>query len=156
MCWQCDNPDLTKADYLRHVLAVVAEFGWMVQGVEAWSPHPPWAYTIGLSKFGLPELVATGLELPEAGRLLNTMAAHSIHAEPPEPGEHIPLIGGPEIEVVRLAEPSAHLVFAVALYGPEIEALQLVHADDAGRWPWSVDFRDGAGGQPVLGERHHG
>ena len=48
------------------------------------------------------------------------------------------------------------LLFAVALYGPEIEALQLVHADDAGRWPWSVDFRDGAGGQPVLGERHHG
>jgi hypothetical protein len=125
-----------------------------VQGVESAGPFPPWAYTVGLSGYGLPELVATGLSLRAAANLLNDMASHSLHAEPPEPGERIPLRGGPLIEVVPLTEPSAHLVFAVALYGPEIRALQLVHADDRGRWPWSADFRDGYGGQPVLGVRH--
>jgi hypothetical protein len=153
MCWQCDNPDRPQADYLTMLRERVADRGWLVQGVEGAGPYPPWAYTIGLSGFGLPELVATGLPLWAASDLLNDMAEHSLHAEPPEPGERIPLRGGPLIEVVPLAEPSAHLVFAVALYGPEIRALQLVHADDRGRWPWSADFRDGAGGQPVLGVR---
>jgi hypothetical protein len=153
MCWQCDNPDLTQADYLRLLRSGVADHGWLVQGVESDHPHPPWAYTIGLSAFGLPELVATGLELRAAGDLLNGVAAHAVHAEPPEPGERIPLRGGPEIEIVPLTAPEVHLVFAVALYGPEIRALQLVHADERGRWPWSADFRDGRGGQPVLGVR---
>ncbi|MEV6876991.1 DUF4262 domain-containing protein [Amycolatopsis sp. NPDC051128] len=154
MCWQCDNPGRPQADYLTLLREEVADRGWIVQGVEESGLYPPWAYTIGLSGFGLPELVATGLPLWAASDLLNGMAEHSLHAAPPEPGERIPLRGGPLIEVVPLAEPSAHLIFAVALYGPEIRALQLVHADERGRWPWSADFRDGAGGQPVLGVRH--
>jgi hypothetical protein len=154
MCWQCDNPDRPRSEYLERLREGVADRGWLVQGVEGAGPYPPWAYTVGLSGYGLPELVATGLSLRTAANLLDDMASHSLHASPPEPGERIPLRGGPLIEVVPLAEPSAHLVFAVALYGPEIRALQLVHADDQGRWPWSPDFRDGHGGQPVLGVRH--
>ena len=156
MCWQCDNPDRTEADYLRLLRENILEHGWAVQGVEGAPPHPPWAYTVGLTEFGVPELVATGLELRPAARLLNDWAALSVEVRPPRPGEVIPLCGGGRIEAVPLTEPSAHLVFAVALYGPEIEATQLVHADECGRWPWSADFRDGRGGQPVLGVRCHG
>ncbi|MDT7803783.1 MAG: hypothetical protein QOI78_7216 [Actinomycetota bacterium] len=152
MCQQCEDPD--RSGYLGQLREGVADRGWLVQGVEGARPYPPWAYTVGLSGYGLPELVVTGLPLRAAANLLNDMASHSVHAAPPDPGERIPLRGGPRIEVVPLAEPSAHLVFAVALYGPEIRALQLVHADDQGRWPWSPDFRDGFGGQPVLGVRH--
>jgi len=152
MCRQCENPD--RSGYLERLRDGVADRGWLVQGVEGSGSYPPWAYTIGLSGYGLPELVVTGLPMLEAAELLNDLALHALHASPPSPGEQIPLRGGPLIEVVPLAEPSVHLVFAVALYGPEIRALQLVHADPQGRFPWSPDYRDGRAGQPVLGARH--
>jgi uncharacterized protein DUF4262 len=151
MCFECENPD--RSGYLQRLREGVADRGWLVQGVEGSGSYPPWGYTVGLSGYGLPELVVTGLPLLEAAELLNDLAAHSLHGSPPTPGERVPLRGGPVIEAVRLAEPSVHLVFAVALYGPEIRALQLVHADSQGRFPWSPDYRDGRGGQPVLGVR---
>jgi hypothetical protein len=105
------------------------------------------------SRTGRPELVATGLQLTRAARLLNDVASHVLHAGAPRPGEQIPLIGGPVIEIVELAEPAAHLVNAVELYSPAIRALQLVHADDRGRWPWEAGYRGNRGGQPILGLR---
>ncbi|VVJ15770.1 Uncharacterised protein [Amycolatopsis camponoti] len=152
MCVECENPD--RSGYLERLRDGVADRGWLVQGVESGGSYPPWAYTIGLSGYGLPELVVTGLPVPEAAGLLNDLAAHSLHDSPPSPGERVPLRSGMVIEAVPLAEPSAHLIFAVALYGSEIRALQLVHADSQGRFPWSADYRDGRGGQPVLGARH--
>lgn len=152
MCFECENAD--RSGYLERLRGGVADRGWLVQGVAGTGPYPPWAYTIGLSGFGLPELVVTGLPVLAAGELLNDLAAHSLHCAPPEPGERIPLRGGRLIEVVALAEPSAHLLYAVALYGPEVRARQLVHADARGRFPWSPDYRDGQAGQPVLGPRH--
>lgn len=152
MCRQCDDPD--RPGYLERLRAGVADRGWLVQSVEGTGLYPPWAYTIGLSGCGLPELVVTGLPVVPAAGLLNSMAAHTLHASSLSPGECIPLRGGPLIEVVPLTEPSAHLVFAAELYGPKIRALQLVHADSQGRLPWSPDYRDGRGGQPVLGVRH--
>ena len=44
-------------------------------------------------------------------------------------------------------------VTAVEIYGPRIQALQLVHADDLRRWPWEARYRGVRGGQPVLGVR---
>ena len=67
--------------------------------------------------------------------------------------EQVPLIGGPVIEFVGVAEPTVHLVIAVEMYWPEIRALQLVHADDRGHWPWEKGFRGIRGDQPVLGVR---
>ncbi|MET8997896.1 DUF4262 domain-containing protein [Amycolatopsis sp. Hca4] len=152
MCFECENRD--RPGYLERLRRGIAGRGWLVQGVEGAGPYPPWAYTIGLSGYGRPELVVTGLPLLAAGTLLNELAAHALHGPPPSAGDHLPLVDGRLIEVVELAEPSAHLVFAVALYGPEIRALQLVHADAEGRFPWSPDYRDGQAGQPVLGPRH--
>jgi Domain of unknown function (DUF4262) len=108
---------------------------------------------MGLTPYGRPELVVTGMPLDRAGCLLNDVASHVLHAAAPRPGEQIPLRGGPTIEVVEVAEPAAHLVNAVEFYGPGIRALQLVHADDRGRWPWEVGYRGVRGGQPVLGVR---
>ncbi|WP_410640759.1 DUF4262 domain-containing protein [Amycolatopsis sp. lyj-346] len=152
MCFECENRD--RPGYLERLRCGVADRGWLVQAVAGTGPYPPWAYTIGLSGYGLPELVVTGLPILAAGGLLNDLAAHTLHGPPPVAGERIPLDDGLLIEVVELAEPSVHLVFAAALYGPEIRALQLVHADNRGRFPWSPDYRDGRAGQPVLGPRH--
>jgi len=34
-----------------------------------------------------------------------------------------------------------------------LRALQVVHADDRGHWPWETGYRGVRGGQPVLGTR---
>ena len=40
-----------------------------------------------------------------------------------------------------------------ALSWPGLRALQVVHADDRGHWPWETGYRGVRGGQPVLGSR---
>ncbi len=151
MCLICDGA--TYEEFVAHMARIVAEQGWAIQGVERDRDHPPWAYTVGLTEYGLPELVATGLRLPQAAELLNGVAAHALHATAPTPGEQVPLVGGPLVEFVALPHPDAHLHTAVEIYGSDIRALQIVWADDRGRWPWHAGFRGGRGGQPVLGPR---
>lgn len=46
-------------DFLAHMRRIVAEQGWAVQGVERDRDHPPWAYTVGLTEHGLPELLGS-------------------------------------------------------------------------------------------------
>jgi hypothetical protein len=151
MCWMCDHPRATRSEYLSHMLDLVAQYGWAVQGVSRDGLQPPWAYTVGLTEAGLPELVVSGMPVRRAQDLLNDVASHVVHSGVAlTPGQQVPLVGGPTIEIVELSESTARLVTAVDIYGPGIRALQLVHADDRGRWPWQAGYR---GRQPVLGER---
>ena len=150
MCWMCDHPRATRSGYLEHLRDLVATYGWAVQCVERDGMHPPWAYTVGLTAAGRPELVVTGMSAVRAWELLNNVASHLLHARAPRPGRRIPLIGGPTIEIVELSDATARLVNAVEIYGIGIRALQLVHADDRGHWPWEVGYR---GRQIVLGPR---
>jgi hypothetical protein len=151
MCWECDHPNATRLEYLDHLNDLIAQFGWAVQGVERDRDRPPWAYTVGLTRRGLPELIVTGMQLGPAMYFLDDIAGHALHAAMPAPGERVELDGGPEIQFVEVAEPAAHLMIAVELCGPGIKALQVVHADDRGHWPWQVGYRGVRGGQPVLG-----
>jgi Domain of unknown function (DUF4262) len=153
MCWLCDHPGATQFDYFEHIRDVIASCGFAVQGVEGNRHRSPWAYTVGLSAYGKPELLATGLSYARSGQLLSDVASHVLHDEAPRPGEVVPLSDGPVIEIVEVTEPTVHLAIAAEIFGPEIRALQLVHADDRGHWPWEVGFRGGRGGQPVLGVR---
>lgn len=153
MCWECDHPGASRDDYLDYVSGVIAEQGWAVQGVARDRMRPPWAYTVGLTEHGEPELVVTGLPVRRAAALLNDVAEHVMHAAAPRPGEQIALRGGPLIEIVTVDVPSAHLVVATEMYGSRLRALQVVHADDRGRWPWDTGYRGVRGGQPVLGYR---
>jgi len=146
----CDNPNATKLDVLDRMRQMITASGWAVQGVEGDRLHPPWAYTVGLTPEGAPELVISGKPLDECARVLNDTAAHALHAEPPVPGERIPLVGGPLVEIVGVPHPDAHLETAVALYGAQVRALQLVWADDRGHWPWDAGFR---GRQRLFGPR---
>jgi hypothetical protein len=151
MCWLCDHPRATRSDYLDHMLDLIVKYGWAVQCVSGDGLHPPLAYTVGLTEFGRPELVVTGMSVRRAEDLLNEVAEHLLHADVAlTPGERIPLVGGPTIEVVEISERTERLVNAVAIYGPGIRALQLAYADDRGRWPWEAGYR---GRQTVLGAR---
>ncbi len=152
MCWNCDHPGATWQDYLDHLRGLLEQHCWIVQGVQRERRRPPYAYTVGLAAHDRPELVVTGMPYDRAVGLLDTAAGLVMNGAP-RPGELLPLRGGPLIEVVRVAEPGVHLAVAAALNGPGFSALQLVYADDRGRWPWEAGFRGGHGGQPVLGAR---
>src|SRR5487761_921284 len=150
MCWFCDHPDATRADYLDLVREKIARFGWATQHVERDQIHPPWSYTVGLTAFDKPELVVTGLPMHRASALLHRLADHTLPPGIPNPG-YIKLLNGPCIQIVEVAEPAAHLDVAVDLFGPRIRAIQAVHADDRGHCPWETGYRGVRGGQPVLG-----
>jgi hypothetical protein len=151
MCWQCDNPNRTTEDYLDELRETIRVHGWAVQGVE--DDRLPYAYTIGLQDRGLPELLVTGLSQESAARVLNDVAVAAVGGRVFEPGTHIAVGDGPLLEIVEVDHPDAHLNFAVALCGPDIRALQLVWADDRGRWPWAAGWGPGQRRQPVLGVR---
>jgi Domain of unknown function (DUF4262) len=151
MCWQCDNPDRTIDDYFDQVRETIRAQGWMVQYVE--SDRTPFAYTIGLHDWELPELLITAVSPQRATRLLNTLARDALAGKDLTPGRQIKVPTGPFIEIVEMSRPDAHLNFAVAFGGPEVRALQLVWADGRGRWPWTASFCDGRRRQPVLGVR---
>jgi hypothetical protein len=153
VCWICAHPDATERDYHDHLRSLIARYGWVVQGVERDGIHPPWAYTVGLTRYRQPELVITGMGLSRATEVLNGVAAHLLHADAPEPGTQAELRDGPLVEIVKVAVPWAHLAMAMQFYGKRISGLQLVHADKRGRWPWDRAYQGIRGGQPVLGRR---
>jgi len=151
MCWMCDHPDASPQDYLDVLHTKMLKNGWAVQYVE--SDRNPFAYTIGLHDWGLPELLVTGVSPPRALRLLNGVTRNVLRGQSLTPGEQIKLTHGPLIEIVEVDHPDAHLCWAINVGGPNVQARQLVWADGRGRWPWSAEFADGRATQPVLGMR---
>lgn len=151
MCWLCDHPEATRADYHDVLRQTILRNGWAVQYVE--SSRNPFAYTVGLHEAGLPELLVTAVSPDWAMRLLNTVAAYMIRERVPAPGDTMELPQGWLGEFVAVAQPDVHLCFAVELYGPEVRALQLVWRDAHGHSPWCPEFNRGGVRQPVLGVR---
>lgn len=150
MCWKCDHPEASFADWISGIRRLVDEQGLVVQYVE--DDRRPFAYTIGLHRRGLPELLVTGLPPKHARWLLNTFAKR-ISERRPQPGERYSLPARTRVELVAVGHPDAHMTMAIAIEGRDISALQLVWADDLGRWPWAPDFDGGGLIQPVLGIR---
>jgi hypothetical protein len=151
MCWKCDHPGSTTEEYLAELRETMLEHGWAVQYVE--SDRRPFAYTIGLTRYGLPELLVTGVAPRRAVRMLNTHGPQTVRDGRPAPGTRIAHPGTALVEMVQVDHPDAHLIFADAIFGDEVTALQAVWADWRGHWPWSPSFNDGRGTQPVLGVR---
>jgi Domain of unknown function (DUF4262) len=151
MCWKCDHPHGTTEEYLAELRQTMLECGWAVQYVE--SDRMPFAYTVGLTRYGLPEHVVTGLPPQRAARMLNALGRRAVSGRPPVPGMRITLPAGPLVEIVEVEHPDVYLIFADALFGHEVTALQAVWVDSRGRWPWSPGFDDGRGTQAVLGVR---
>ncbi|BBX66608.1 hypothetical protein MPSYJ_00690 [Mycolicibacterium psychrotolerans] len=152
MCWQCDNPDKTTDDYLDVLRETIKDQRWAVQFVE--SDNRPFAYTVGLHENGLPELVVTGMRAQTSAKLLNVIGEQMVdEGMVLQPAEHIDCGRRYLLEVVEVEHPDVHLKFALGLYGSTIRALQLVWADDAGRWPWDRGWGHGRRRQPVLGIR---
>lgn len=84
--------------YLSNCRKVIAEHGWMVQGVfpTVDDPGPPFAYTVGLCQAGLPEMVTVGLPADPATVFLNELA-HRALAEEPKVGDRWTVDANPDL-----------------------------------------------------------
>ncbi len=123
--------DNAQLDYLtEEVLPIIARCGWMVQAVEGSGPYAPFAYTVGLTARGLPELLVTGLQDTAAATILNRVAAGPELA----PGDIFDF-DGRNVEVVHVPHPEAHLYVAHDLYGDRLRAVQLAWQDERGHFP---------------------
>jgi hypothetical protein len=151
MCWKCDHPEATMQDWLDLLRQTVDEHGWAVQFVE--SERRPFAYTVGLHSRGLPELLVTGMSPERATLTLNSVADYLVNGGRPVFGDLISLGDEVELCVVQVEHPDAHLNMAIALYGSDVKALQLVWSDERGHRPWCPEFSRGGIRQPVFGVR---
>ena len=144
MCWQCDHPTATRADYLHLVRDRIDERGYFIQGVQKDRWRPAFSYTVGLTPHGHPELLISGMGHCHASSLLNHVAHQLLFhdAAPYRAGDLHRWDGWPLVEVVDVAEPTIHLVFAEELYGDHVRAVQLVYADDRGRSPWDPPWKN--------------
>lgn len=121
MCEMCDDPSLTAADLRGRLAATIASHGWAIQFVQAQGHQPSLAYTIGLTDFGLPELVAHGLSAEQA-RELNQVAQDCVDGLS-RAGSSVELAG----RLFRLVslDDTRNLLSARGFYGSRLQALRL-------------------------------
>ncbi|WP_199434577.1 DUF4262 domain-containing protein [Qaidamihabitans albus] len=139
--WLCDTIDA---------------FGWAIQYVVGDEGAPPFAYTIGLSEYRHPELILFGTDQYTAGGVLNALGKRVRHRRPPGTGAPLTLDGWPHrVHLVRVPDSSGFLLGANFRYrapgGPPVPALQVVHDDLWGRFPWESGYGMDRARQPVLG-----
>jgi hypothetical protein len=149
MCWQCETRNDDIAEHLDEIGDAAREHGWVIKCVD--DVKNPFAYTAGLHQFGLPELIATGVTTERALVLIDYFARETRTKGALIPGARLDFLGVAVVEIVEVDQPDVHLGLAVALYGSDIRAVQLVWTDMSGYWPWESAFDDDA--QPVLGVR---
>ena len=150
-----------QADVEDVIESLIARYGWVVRGGDATDDGvmPVYAYTVGLGRMGIPELMVVGLPHPMCGALLNELAGQ--HVQEAKAGHKTmpgPLVmDGVERRFYLL--PIGHE--ETALYAPEVlevgnvsqwPLLQLCWADRSGVFPWESGFAYGGIDQPVLGK----
>lgn len=125
--------------YKGKVAEVIAEHGWMIQGVGA---EVPFAYTVGLTEYGHPELLMRGLPFKTMQGLLNDLAQPvKEHGRRYQPGERVPeIIRDYDVLLHGPIDPrDGELFQAIYLYG-QIDALQVLWPDRDGRFPGEAGF----------------
>lgn len=128
----------------ENIHKIILEHGWMVHGVFRTAPEDPpeFAYTIGLTDAGLPELLISGNMEP--GLLMHLLnAAAKLHLADE-------LVAGQDVEdianvvfKVRACGPDAPVQQARNYYGDphgmlgKVQVLQLIWPDERGVYPGS-------------------
>ncbi len=129
---------------LERYRRIMDEHGWAIVAVEpdAADPAGSFTYTVGLSKAGAPELVVTGMPAESGAALLGDLAARLWSGERLGTGRDVGHVARGVLVRLVPVEPGrsrerlavAHEFFDAPDH--EVEALQVVWRDAAGRWPW--------------------
>ena len=140
--------------------------GFATHHVTGDTTRPSWSHSIGLDRFGHPELVVVGVTAEAGDALIHWVVDLLRGGERLAVGrDHRHAFRGVPIRVVPVPEqcwdPSSDLLGAcragragrASAPGP-VAALQVVWADGDGRFPWEADFDAGLHDlQPLLAHR---
>lgn len=133
----------------------IRRYGWAIQAVGADPARlaPPFAYTVGLTRFGHPELVVFGLSDSAAAAVLNTLGIRAKSGLRIDGGALFAAgAAGPRaLRAVPFPHPEEVLFTAVGRYGPRVTATQIVVADENGTFPGEPGYRDPEWLQPPPG-----
>ncbi|MDO2394781.1 DUF4262 domain-containing protein [Mycobacterium avium subsp. hominissuis] len=144
-----------RAEVLADTRAKIAAHGWTVIAVfpTADDPGPSFAYTVGLSERGLPELSVYGLPGRVAHSLLNEVARRMVaSAVGLATGERVEGVLADDMALVAVAMSDARELNLVReIYGSVAAAVQVVWPDGAGVLPWEKGSRVTEDDQPVRG-----
>ncbi|TDU86843.1 uncharacterized protein DUF4262 [Kribbella voronezhensis] len=129
MCFKCDG--MTDDQYARLVEQNINAHGWTVQHVEAdGNRNPSFAYTLGLSLRGHPELITFGCHPYPAYRALEPLALAVLAGRRFDEGHDLSDLYAGRPELLRVPDSTTHLFLANDLFRrpgqPPIPALQLV------------------------------
>jgi len=130
----------------------VDEHGWSVVEVSGGGRRAlPFAHTVGLDRAGHPELLVSGRGWAEAEVLLGSLADAVLAGRRFHVGDVLRSAPWPPLLLLRVTAPEA-LVAAQAMLGTDepVPALQVVWADEAGRWPWDPAWVTSARDQQLF------
>ncbi|MGC4808741.1 DUF4262 domain-containing protein [Micromonospora sp. DT233] len=143
-------------EFFRQQQKHIDDIGWSVTAVlpDHDEAHAPFAYTIGLTERGLPELVIAGLDPLTAQTLLNDMAHRVYQRAQPLTADHRVedlLLGYDAVIIEGQATEALHPGAAYARYGKDhVRLQQVVWPDKQGRFPWDDGYEYPAHVQPLL------
>jgi hypothetical protein len=149
-------PDID--DVMRHQQQIIDRVGWAVMHVLPTEDEPdtvtPFAYTVGLTAHGYPELLVAGLPPEIAHGLLNDLAGRVYdQARRFAHGQRIgDLIAGYDAVIVD-GPPRGDLLpgVAIARYGrDQVRLQQVVWPDPQGRFPWQDGYDIDPRAQPLI------
>ncbi len=128
----------------RSHLDRIEEVGWAVCTEPGDGFEPPYAYTVGLTRYhGHPEVIVSGVDACGGMEYLDGIGARVRAGEQFRWGDTVTL--GQGHGVLLPVDQPERLTQAQATYappqGPPVPALQLVVSDDAGRMPWEQGWR---------------
>ncbi|SOD74752.1 uncharacterized protein DUF4262 [Jatrophihabitans sp. GAS493] len=153
MCTMCEGADANTA--MLGLLSKIDATGWALVGVteSPGDPGPPFAYTVGLTTFGHPELAIYGLSTEVSSRILNAIGDGIVAGCPIAAGSRLTgLVDKADVifEVIQMTD-TMDLIYVREIYGACEEALQIVWPDARGRLPWQENCAQKPGRQPLYG-----
>lgn len=142
--------------YLSHITELIEEHGWAVQGVGGDECQPGFAYTVGLSLYGSPELILFGAPFGAATRVLDDLGARIRDGARYVHGQVLDDVIAPApVILLDVADTTEHLLIAQKVAGAippgrqGVRAWQVVYPDNELRWPWQTGSQ--VADLPVLG-----
>lgn len=149
-------------DFFDEQSEIIGRFGWAVVHVLPGDDDPPgtvpFAYTVGLTGYGFPELTIAGLPT-EIGHVLLNEVAGRVRDEGLLLGHGQRLRGLIDGQPVRIVagDPTEVLFPGAALmrYGDDrVSLLQITWPDPGGRFPWESGYDAADYPQPTIGTPH--
>lgn len=120
------------------------------------NPGEAFSYTVGLTAVNHPEVVVTGLPFDAAQSFLNLVGAEVQKERRFMPGAVTSVFTSPNSPVIFIrADDTGGLTAVRQVYG-QVEAVQMIWPDSAGRLPWMAGYNNAPEAQPLLGSRRLG